>query len=68
MTLKEARQRRKLTQEELAEKAGVEQATISAIETGRVQSPSWDTVSRLSKALRVKPDDVFPVADGSVAS
>lgn len=62
MTLREARLHRNWTQEELAARSGVEQATISNLETGRVQSPTWDTVSRLCKALRVKPEDVFPVS------
>jgi transcriptional regulator with XRE-family HTH domain len=64
MTLREARQQRKLTQEELAARSGVEQTTISNLETGRVQSPTWETVSRLCKVLRVKPEDVFPVPSG----
>lgn len=61
MNLREARQQRNLTQEELAVAAGVEQTTISNIETGKVQSPSWDTVAKLSAALGVDPHEIFPV-------
>jgi transcriptional regulator with XRE-family HTH domain len=61
MTLRAARLKAKLTQEELAEKSGVEQATISNLETGRVQSPQWDTVARLAEALDVDPYKLFPV-------
>jgi transcriptional regulator with XRE-family HTH domain len=62
MTLREARARRNWTQDVLAEKSGVDQTTISALERGIVQSPSWDTVSRLCQALRVKPEELFPIA------
>lgn len=68
MTLREARQRRNLTQEELAELSGIEQATISALETGRVQSPSWDTVARLSRVLKVRPQELFPVSDSKAVA
>ena len=61
MTLREARLSREMTQEVLAAASGVEQATISNIETGRVQSPSWDTVAKLCAVLEVDPHEVFPV-------
>jgi len=61
MTLREARAKRGLTQEELAKQSGVEQTTISNLETGRVQSPAWDTVARLCRVLKFKPEEVFPV-------
>lgn len=61
MTLKEARIARGLTQEQLAERSGVTQTAISAIELGTVQSPSWDTVASICAVLEVKPEDVFPV-------
>ena len=60
MTLREARQERGWTQDVLAEKSGVDQTTISSLERGAVQSPAWDTVRKLSTALRVKPDTLFP--------
>lgn len=61
MTLIEARRKRGLTQVELSEKSGVRQQVISAIERGAVQSPNWSTVSRLCAALKVKPEEIFPV-------
>lgn len=61
MTLREARQAKKLTQEALAQLSGIEQATISQLETGRVQSPAWETVAKLCAALDVDPHEVFPV-------
>lgn len=55
MTLAEARRRKGLTQDVLAERAGVDQTTISSLETGRKASPKFDTVVRLAKALDVEP-------------
>ena len=65
MTLKEARTKRQLTQEELAAVSGVTQPTISAIERGEVAAPTWSTVAKLSKALKMKPEDLFPVGVAS---
>lgn len=62
MTLREARKRRKLTQEQLAAISGVDQTTISNLERGAVQSPTWDTVAKLCAALDIdNPQRVFPV-------
>lgn len=63
MTLKEARRRKGLTQVELSTLSGVTQTAISALEVGRSHSPTWETVAKLSKALRVKPEVLFPVDD-----
>lgn len=61
MTLREARRKRGWTQEVLAARSGVDQPTISRLENGGVQSPSWDTVAKLCKALAMRPEAVFPV-------
>lgn len=61
MELHVARRAAGLTQVQLAERSGVDQRVISSIERGRVQRPSWDTVHRLSVALDVSPDVLFPV-------
>jgi transcriptional regulator with XRE-family HTH domain len=55
ITIREARKRRGWTQDELAAKAGIDQTTISCIETRSV-SPRFDTVMRLAKALGVRPE------------
>jgi transcriptional regulator with XRE-family HTH domain len=52
--LKEARIRRLLTQEELAEKAGVSAATVVNIERNN-QEPHFRTIRKLAKALNVDP-------------
>ena len=56
--LKEIRQRRNLTQGELAAKVGVHLVTISRIETG-VRQPSMNLLQRLAKALKVKVGDLL---------
>ena len=52
--LKNARTRRLLTQEELAEKAGVSAATVVNIERDN-QEPQFRTIRKLAKALDVDP-------------
>jgi putative transcriptional regulator len=51
-TLKRLRQRRGLTQAELARRIGVHRVTIATWETGRFR-PSVDGLPRLAKALGV---------------
>jgi transcriptional regulator with XRE-family HTH domain len=57
MTLRAARLRRRLTQDDLAAKSGVDQTHISGIETGR-RYPSDDVRKRLAKALRITPSSL----------
>ncbi len=59
--LKQARKLRKLTQEQLSEFSGVDQTTISGIESGRIKRPRWEIVSKLAKALDVSPEELFPI-------
>lgn len=56
LTVREARDRRKppMTQEELAERAGIDQTYVSLIEAGK-RSPSDDIKRRLAKALKISP-------------
>jgi len=53
MRLKSLRERKGLTQEELAEKAGVSRAYLSRLEIGR-HDPPLSLLRKLAKALRVK--------------
>ena len=55
MTLAEARRRAGFTQDELADKSGIDQTTISSLETGRKSSPKFDTVVRLCRVLGIEP-------------
>ncbi len=56
--LKKIRQRRKLTQAELAQRVRVHVITITRLETG-VRRPSMDLLQRLAKVLRVKVGDLL---------
>jgi len=56
--LKEIRDKRGMTQGQLAKKVGVHLVTISRIETGARQ-PSMDLLHRLAKVLKVKVGDLL---------
>jgi transcriptional regulator with XRE-family HTH domain len=62
MNLRTARRLKDITQAQLAERAGVDQTTISDIECGRNRNPSWQTVKLIADALGVQPEEIFPVA------
>ncbi len=53
--LREARERRKLNQGELAEKAHLQASAISHFETG-TRKPSFDNLRKLADALKVTTD------------
>lgn len=55
LTVHEARIRRGLTQAQLAAQSGVNQTTISDIETGRHLNPRLNTITQLAKALEIAP-------------
>ena len=57
--IKEARIQMDMTQEELAEKSGISRATISALENGRVEVTTTDTLLKLAKALNRRVSDIF---------
>jgi transcriptional regulator with XRE-family HTH domain len=54
LTLREARELKGWTQEQLESESGIAQAHISKIERGDVRNPSNDTVQKLEQALRLK--------------
>ncbi len=56
--LRQARERRLITQPELADRSGVMVATISRIENG-LQQPRIPTVRKLAKALGVEADELI---------
>ncbi len=62
MNLRTARRLKDITQAQLAERAGVDQTTISDIECGRNRNPSWQTVKLIADALGVQPEEIFPVS------
>ena len=56
--IKEIRKRRGLTQEKLAELAGIEPPSLSNIENGK-NYPNHDTLEKISLALDVKPFELY---------
>ncbi|MEI8084542.1 MAG: helix-turn-helix transcriptional regulator [Actinomycetes bacterium] len=57
-TLKQLRELRGWTQQELAEEIGVHRVTIANLERGTAQ-PSLEVVEALAKSLRVKVTDLL---------
>jgi transcriptional regulator with XRE-family HTH domain len=57
MKLRKIRKARKLTQGQLAERAGVTREYIARLEAGRYD-PTLSTIEKLAKALRVKVNDL----------
>jgi transcriptional regulator with XRE-family HTH domain len=55
--LKDLRERRLITQEELASASGLTVATVSRLERGKAK-PTLKTIRRLAKALEVNPQDL----------
>ena len=54
LNLKAARTAKKLTQEKLAQHAGVNKGTVSRIEAGEILNPSNATVAALEQALKLR--------------
>lgn len=63
--LKELRTQRRLSQAKLAEKARLDQRTVSMLERGESQ-PTLPTLYRLSGALEVSLMDLIGKIDGGV--
>jgi transcriptional regulator with XRE-family HTH domain len=58
MNLKGIREKRGLTQEQLADLSGVHQSVISAIERGQTLSPRLDTLKKLAGALGASVEEL----------
>jgi transcriptional regulator with XRE-family HTH domain len=63
MELKTARRIARLTQHELATRAGVDPALISRLENGGGRRPSYEAIVRIARALNLAPDELFPVEE-----
>jgi putative transcriptional regulator len=57
--LKQLRETRDLSQQALAELAGLTQATVSNLETGRATRVDLKTLDRLCAALDVEPGELL---------
>lgn len=61
-TLREARERLGLTQEQVAQRSGVHATEVSRIEAGK-RDPQVSTVERLAEAVEVKPGQLLEPRD-----
>src|SRR5690349_18154942 len=61
--LRRYRRRSKLTQEELAERAGLSRGTVSLLERGVTQAPQRATVEMLSSALALSSEEAEAFLD-----
>ncbi len=66
MTLRELRKSKKLTQKGLADKSGVSQCYICALEQGRKKRPSIDVVRKLAAGLGVKAARILDALEEAV--
>lgn len=57
--LKEFREARGLTQEDLAEKTGLSRATISKIENNREVNLTMKTIAKIAGVIGVEPSKIF---------
>lgn len=57
--LKKARIKANLTQEELADRAGLHKNYYARVERGE-ENPSYETIEKIVKALKVKSSAVLP--------
>ena len=57
--IKEAREERKMSQEELSEKSGVSRAIISGLESGSIQNTTTKTLYRPALALDMPVGQFF---------
>jgi transcriptional regulator with XRE-family HTH domain len=62
MELKTARRIARLTQLQLAKRAGVDDSFISLLERGKRRLPEgYFAMVRIARALNVEPEELFPV-------
>lgn len=57
--LKEVREEKEMSQQELAEKSSVSRTTISELETGKTEVVRNTTLEKIAKALNRKVTDIF---------
>lgn len=57
--IKEMRDAKGMTQEELSEKSGVSRVTISALENGTERNTTSKTLVKIAKALDCTVDQIF---------
>jgi transcriptional regulator with XRE-family HTH domain len=60
--IRKLRDRRELTQGQLAQSSSVSQGYLSQLENGEVKNPSAAVLLRVAQAMNVDPDDLFEAA------
>jgi DNA-binding XRE family transcriptional regulator len=68
LLLKALREKARMTQEQLADKAGVPVATIRDLEQGRRTDPAWSTICKLATGLEVDLNTLAQAAPAPRAS
>lgn len=74
MDLKEARRLTGLSQQRLAELAGVDDSTVFDLEAGRNRRPAYETVVKIVRALQrnglpgITSDELFPVPESKAVA
>ena len=56
--IKKLRKKLKLSQEDLAKKAGITYSTLIKIESGLNKNPTLETITKLAEVFNVKLDDL----------
>lgn len=57
--IREIREAKNMTQEELAEKSGISRGTISALENGSERNTTSKTLLKIARALETTVDNIF---------
>lgn len=57
--IKKYRQKKKLTQEELAVKSGIKYTTLTKIESGVIKNPSVQIIAKIANILKVKIEELL---------
>jgi len=56
--IKELRKKQQLSQEQLAQKAGITYSTLIKIESGSNQNPTLETLTKLANVFKIKIDEL----------
>ena len=57
--IKEIREAKGMSQQQLAERSGVARSIINGRETGRTQTTTTKTIQKIARALDKKVDEIF---------
>lgn len=57
-----------MTQEQVADLAGIRQGHVSALELGKMAEPSYHTIDRLARALQSDPKTIYEAIQATIAA